>query len=103
MSTHLGLLEPPMEGATPTKMTAYEAALETHTDMVLVIAKWENDDYVCRGHILNGMSDHLFNVYLSVDSTKGLWEELEAKYMAKDASLRKILVSFFNSYRMVEG
>ena len=22
--------------------------------------KWENDDYICRGHILNGMPDALF-------------------------------------------
>ncbi|GKE91440.1 hypothetical protein Tco_1572535, partial [Tanacetum coccineum] len=26
-------------------------------------AKWDNDDYVCRGLILNGMSDSLFDVY----------------------------------------
>ena len=25
--------------------------------------KWENDDYICRGHILNGMSDSLFDIY----------------------------------------
>ena len=25
--------------------------------------KWENDDYICRGHILNGMSDPLFDIY----------------------------------------
>ena len=26
-------------------------------------SKWENDDYVCRGLILNGMSDTLFDIY----------------------------------------
>ncbi|GKD97908.1 hypothetical protein Tco_1381805, partial [Tanacetum coccineum] len=26
-------------------------------------AKWDNDDYVCRGLILNGMPDSLFDVY----------------------------------------
>lgn len=26
-------------------------------------SKWENDDYVCRGLILNGMSDSLFDIY----------------------------------------
>ncbi|CAM8878589.1 unnamed protein product [Rhodiola kirilowii] len=25
-------------------------------------SKWENDDYICRGHILNGMSDPLFDL-----------------------------------------
>nr|GEV34316.1 zinc finger, CCHC-type [Tanacetum cinerariifolium] len=28
------------------------------------IVKWENDDYICRGHILNGMSDSLFDIYI---------------------------------------
>ncbi|GKB79715.1 hypothetical protein Tco_0946610 [Tanacetum coccineum] len=26
-------------------------------------AKWDNDGYVCRGLILKGMSDHLFDIY----------------------------------------
>ncbi|GJR98245.1 hypothetical protein Tco_0270419 [Tanacetum coccineum] len=32
--------------------------------------KWENDDYICRGHILNGMSDSLFDIYQNVESAK---------------------------------
>ncbi|GKC95983.1 hypothetical protein Tco_1161425, partial [Tanacetum coccineum] len=48
--------------------------------------KWENDDYICRGHILNGMSDSLFYIYQNVESAKALWESLESKYMAEDAS-----------------
>ncbi|KAL0411022.1 UNVERIFIED_CONTAM: hypothetical protein Slati_3691900 [Sesamum latifolium] len=43
-------------------------------------SKWENDDYICRGHILN-----------------------EAKYMAEDASSKKFLVSDFNNYKMVDS
>ncbi|GJY08182.1 hypothetical protein Tco_0375236 [Tanacetum coccineum] len=34
--------------------------------------KWENDDYVCRGLILNGMSDSLFDIYQNVESSKEL-------------------------------
>ncbi|KAL0342432.1 UNVERIFIED_CONTAM: hypothetical protein Scaly_1905800 [Sesamum calycinum] len=45
--------------------------------------KWKNDDYICRGHILNGMSDTLFNIYQNVESAKALWDALEAKYMAE--------------------
>ncbi|GJV60557.1 zinc finger, CCHC-type containing protein [Tanacetum coccineum] len=41
--------------------------------------KWENNDYICRGHILN-----------------------ESKYMAKDASVKKFLVSNFMNYKMVD-
>ncbi|GJX55734.1 hypothetical protein Tco_0285631 [Tanacetum coccineum] len=52
-------------------------------------AKWGNDDYVCRGLILNGMSDSLFDIYQNVESSKELWDSLEAKYMAEDASSKK--------------
>nr|GEY24379.1 hypothetical protein [Tanacetum cinerariifolium] len=44
-------------------------------------AKWENDNYICMGHILNGMSDSLFDVYTNVESAKELWDSLESKYM----------------------
>ncbi|GKA11980.1 hypothetical protein Tco_0691526 [Tanacetum coccineum] len=42
--------------------------------------KWENDDNVCRGIILN-----------------------EAKYMADDASSKKFLVSDFTNYKMADS
>ncbi|GJU61309.1 zinc finger, CCHC-type containing protein [Tanacetum coccineum] len=66
-------------------------------------AKWENDDYICRGHILNGMSDSLFDVYTNVESAKELWDSLESKYMAEDSSSKKFLVSNFNNYKMVDS
>ena len=46
--------------------------------------KWENDDYICRGHILNGMCDGLFDLYQNAVSAKDLWDSLESKYMAED-------------------
>ncbi|GJW50441.1 zinc finger, CCHC-type containing protein [Tanacetum coccineum] len=64
--------------------------------------KWENDDYICRGHILNGMSDSLFDIYQNAESAKSLWESLESKYMAEDASAKKFLVSNFMNYKMVD-
>ncbi|GJW64448.1 zinc finger, CCHC-type containing protein [Tanacetum coccineum] len=33
-------------------------------------AKWDNDYYVCKGLILNGMSDSLFDIYQNVESSK---------------------------------
>nr|GFC49153.1 zinc finger, CCHC-type [Tanacetum cinerariifolium] len=53
--------------------------------------KWENNDYICRGHILNGMSDSLFDIYQNIGSAKELWESLVSKYMAEDASSKKSL------------
>ncbi|KAK1441049.1 hypothetical protein QVD17_06885 [Tagetes erecta] len=65
--------------------------------------KWENDDYICRGHILNGMSDALFDVYQNAESARELWDSLESKYMADDATSKKFLVSNFNNYKMVDS
>nr|GFA36337.1 zinc finger, CCHC-type [Tanacetum cinerariifolium] len=53
--------------------------------------KWENYDHICRGHILNGMSDSLFDIYQNPESAKALWESLESKYMAEDASATNFL------------
>ncbi|GJT00363.1 zinc finger, CCHC-type containing protein [Tanacetum coccineum] len=52
-------------------------------------AKWDNDDYVCRGLILNGMFDSLFDIYHNIENSKELRDTLEAKYMAEDASSKK--------------
>ena len=41
-------------------------------EQVRTRAKWENDEYICRGHILNGMSDALFDTYQNVESAKEL-------------------------------
>jgi len=64
---------------------------------------WENDDYICRGHILNGMSDSLFDVYQNVEFAKELWDALESKYIVEDASSKKFLVSDFNNYKISDS
>nr|GEX15744.1 hypothetical protein [Tanacetum cinerariifolium] len=73
------------------------------TYAIRIRAKWDNDDYIYRGHVLNGMSDSLFDVYTNVESAKELWDSLESKYMAKDSSSKKFLVSNFNNYKMVDS
>ncbi|GJU56145.1 hypothetical protein Tco_1229859 [Tanacetum coccineum] len=65
-------------------------------------SKWENDDYVCHGIILNGISGSLFDIYQNVEFGKELWDSLEAKYMVKDASSKKFLVSDFTNYKMTD-
>ncbi|GKC94778.1 hypothetical protein Tco_1160220, partial [Tanacetum coccineum] len=72
-------------------------------DQIRRRAKWDNDDYVCRGLILNGTFDHLFNFNQNVESSKELWDSLEAKYMANDASSKKFLPSNFTNYKMTDS
>ncbi|GJX98595.1 zinc finger, CCHC-type containing protein [Tanacetum coccineum] len=49
------------------------------------------------------MLDLLFDIYHNVESAKELWDSLESKYMAEDASSKKFLVSNFNNYEMVDS
>ncbi|GJR45674.1 zinc finger, CCHC-type containing protein [Tanacetum coccineum] len=49
------------------------------------------------------MSDSLFDIYQNVESSKELWDSLEAKYMAEDASSKKFLVINFTSYKMTNS
>ena len=65
--------------------------------------KWKNDDFICRGHILNGMCDSLFDIYQFQESAKILWNSLEDKYMSEDASSKKFLVSNFSNYKMLDN
>ncbi|XP_074314639.1 uncharacterized protein LOC141649866 [Silene latifolia] len=76
---------------------------ETLAEIQRKRSKWENDDYICRGHILNGMSDSLFDIYQNVESAKELWDQLEFKYMDEDASSKKFLVGNFMNYKMVDS
>ncbi|CAN1243306.1 Retrovirus-related Pol polyprotein from transposon TNT 1-94 [Linum perenne] len=70
---------------------------------LLKMKKLENDNFLCVGHILNDLADSLFDVYEIYDNASALWEVLEAKYMADDASTKKFLVSNFNSYKMSDS
>ncbi|KAH7861680.1 hypothetical protein Vadar_029250 [Vaccinium darrowii] len=65
--------------------------------------KWESDDYICKGHILNGMSNNLFDVYQNKATAKEIWDALEAKYMLDDAASKKFLATKFFSYKMVDA
>lgn len=64
-------------------------------------SKWENDDYICRVLILNGMPDSLLDVYQNVESSKELWNSVKSMYVIEDASSKKFLVNNFMSYKMV--
>nr|GEW44660.1 zinc finger, CCHC-type [Tanacetum cinerariifolium] len=66
-------------------------------------AKWDNDNFLCRGLILNGMSDSLFDIYQNVDTSKELCDTLKPKYMVEDASSKKFLVSNFMNYKITDS
>ena len=68
-------------------------------------SKWDNDDFICPGHILNGKVDSLFDVYQFIEYTKELLESLEGNYVAEDTTTsgKNFLVSSFNDYKIVNA
>ncbi|KAI9182168.1 hypothetical protein LWI28_022705 [Acer negundo] len=70
---------------------------------ILQRRKWEQDDYICKAHICNAMSDAFFDQYHNVATTKEIWDSLEAKYMVEDATSKKFLASKFFDYKMVDS
>ena len=52
--------------------------------------KWEEDELICRWHILNTRSDRLYDLYTSMKSPKEIWNALEAKYKTEKVVERVI-------------
>ncbi|KAK2999013.1 hypothetical protein RJ639_024510 [Escallonia herrerae] len=58
--------------------------------------RWEDDDIYCKGYILGGLSDTLYDVYeikYANITAKELWDDLDSKYKTEDAGNKKFLIS----------
>lgn len=64
--------------------------------------KCDNDDYMCRSHIVNFMFDSLLDTHTDARSLKQLWDTLKTKYIAENASSKNFSLSDFNNYKMVD-
>ncbi|XP_077248478.1 uncharacterized protein LOC143888070 [Tasmannia lanceolata] len=63
---------------------------------------WDQDDYLCKGHILNAMTDELFDIYNNMESAGALWTALETKYLFENTGAKKFIVSHFLNYKMTD-
>lgn len=64
--------------------------------LVLVREKWDQDDDICRGHIL-------FDAYHNVPTAKELQAQLQERYIKEDAINKRFIITRFNSYRMIDS
>ncbi|PON67616.1 hypothetical protein TorRG33x02_264050 [Trema orientale] len=48
------------------------------------------DEFICRGHILNALSDRLYDLYTDTASAKEIWTTLEFKYKAEEGGTKKV-------------
>ncbi|XP_023746040.1 uncharacterized protein LOC111894190 [Lactuca sativa] len=84
---------------TPRPAEAEEGVVKT-IEEIRRRQKWDKDDYICKGHILNGMSDALFDIHSEALCANELWDTLELKYIIEEAYRKRLLVSDFNNYKM---
>ncbi|KAK3017202.1 hypothetical protein RJ639_007757 [Escallonia herrerae] len=65
--------------------------------------RWEDDDTYCKGYILGGLSDTLYDVYkikYANSTARELWDDLDSKYKTEDAGNKKFLISKLFDFRM---
>ena len=63
---------------------------------------WNENDFLCKNYILNGLSDNLYDYYSSCISTKDVWDALQKKYDTEEAGTKKYAVSRYLKYQMTD-
>ncbi|KAK2391773.1 CBL-interacting serine/threonine-protein kinase [Trifolium repens] len=63
---------------------------------------WLSDDYLCKGYIINGLCDDLYDYYSTYKTAKEVWEALKKKYDTEEAGVKKYAVSRYLKYQMVD-
>uniref|UniRef100_A0A2N9FEG2 Zinc finger, CCHC-type n=1 Tax=Fagus sylvatica TaxID=28930 RepID=A0A2N9FEG2_FAGSY len=66
--------------------------------------KRKEDKVVCKGHILNTLSDRLYDLFTSMKSPKEIWEALEFKYKTeKQAMVSNLHISMISELNMADA
>ncbi len=63
--------------------------------------KHEEDEVVRKGHILNTLSNRLYDLFTSMKSPNEIWEALEFKYKTEKQGVDKFLIMKYFEFAMV--
>jgi len=92
------VLEKPCPEAPSSEVATDEATLIKEQ-----IAKWQDDDYLCKNYILGGMSNKYYDqYYIKCKFAKEICDTLKAIHLAEKASSKKFLVSNYMEFKMVD-
>ena len=82
----------------------FPLASDEDTDEIKAqIKKGEEDELICRWHILNTLLDRLYNLYTSIKSPKEIWNALEAKYKTKKIDANKFIIQKYFDYKILDN
>ena len=65
--------------------------------------KREDHNLLCRGHILNSLSDRLYDLYTDTKDVKEIWNHLEKKFKAEEEGTNKFLISQYFVLKFLDG
>ncbi|KAL9235840.1 hypothetical protein vseg_010574 [Gypsophila vaccaria] len=90
----------PVETVTVESTPPVTSAVKSNEELV---KKFEKDNKTARCHLLNHMSNTLFDLFAPHKSTKIIWKSLEDKYGFDDAGKKKYVVGKWLEFQMVDG
>jgi len=65
--------------------------------------KREEDELICRGHIVNSLFDHLYDLYINNTSANEIWESLETKYKADEEGTKKFIIFKYFDFKFSDS
>ncbi|XP_070014738.1 uncharacterized protein [Nicotiana sylvestris] len=68
----------------------------------VVKKKFEKDNKIVRGHLLNHITNPLFDLFINYKSAKVVWDNLEKKYGADDVGKKKYVFGKWIKFQMVD-
>ncbi|GAV60169.1 UBN2_2 domain-containing protein [Cephalotus follicularis] len=91
----------PIEEHVPTD-DGTQPSVEAIDKVIKEKKKREEDELLCRGHILNTLSDRLYDLFTEMKSAKEIWTVLEFKYKAEEECTNKYLIAKYFDFKMVD-
>ena len=62
-------------------------------EQVNSLTAWTEMDLICKNLILNGLIDELYDYYVTMSTTKEVWDALQEKYDTEEVGSKKFEVS----------
>ncbi|XP_074296910.1 uncharacterized protein LOC141627570 [Silene latifolia] len=99
------LFRDPPPAVTETAATAEQTppVISAVKSNIEAIKKFDKDNKTAKYHLLNNMTDILFDLFMIQKSSRTIWESLETKYGADDAGKKKYVVGKWLGFQMVDG
>ena len=76
---------------------------KSNTTDVETMKKFEKDNKTVRGHLLNHMTNPLFDLFVIFKFAKIIWEKLQVRYGADDVGKKKYVVCAWLHFQITDG